>query len=108
MNKRQTKIRDYVRSLTRGIVSLKESHINEIMKIAGTPDDNFKVILYKKNFVTEAFDVMKTKMVSEEKVQKVLKSVESRQSVNGFYRYDVFNEESVLIKQIYSVNSLLF
>lgn len=108
MNKRQTKIRNYVRAATKGVVTLKEKHIDEIIKIANLPDDSYKVILYKKNFITEAFDIMKTTMVSEEKVQKVLKSVESRQSVNGFYRYDVFNEDSVLIKQIYSVNSLLF
>lgn len=114
MNKIQAAIKQYVYDRTRGLVSLKLSDIEMIIQIASGGEmpaytgPVYRAVLYKKNFVTDTFEVNRTVTgIGEEEALKKI-SLYKDKGVAGFYRWDVFGPDGDIVAQLFSVNSFLF
>lgn len=107
MTNKQQAIQDYITSITRGIVCLKVNHLNKIIELAMLPDQEVLIAkLYKKNFIVEEFELVRTKETTYKHLEKILNQYGTT-SVVGFYRWDIYRDDK-LLNQIFTISSNLF
>lgn len=107
-SKKHKKIKDYIYNLTGQLIYLKDEHIDKIIEIATGPEEIYRAVFHKKNYVTNEFELIRTTKTNKERVNEVLKEYSSKASLNGFYRWDIYTPEGTLLKQIFCISSNLF
>lgn len=109
MTKKQIEIKTYISKLTKGLVVLQPYQTERIIEIANSivfDETLYKVSLYKRSYLTDGFELIRTSIETEETVFAVIKN--HTRDVKGFYRWDIMFPTGEVLKQIFSINSQLF
>lgn len=106
MTPNQEKIKSYIYKITKGLVNLKQEHLEMIIKLAVSKDDGYAAVLFRKDYQKDIWEKIRTVKTSKDEVDEAIKK--NGTGSNGFYRWDIYNPADECVNQIFSINSQLF
>lgn len=99
------RLKTYIYKITKGLVSIKEEHSEEIARLVTMPRAYAK--LSKWNAQTGLYDHLYTETCSDKDVMYISDKYKAKPKVEFFAKWELFSSEGILIITVYTTSHVL-
>lgn len=103
----QHRIKDYIHSITRGVVNITDHQANDIVELTRRAD-KLTITKFKYNYRLNGFEQLESIRMDEDQALLIISRVPNAAVPGKWYKYDCCDHHGNLIKTVYTLNPHLF